>query len=663
MSRPSIRWAVVAPCAILCLASVTAARAGTLLPPAADRVLWLAADTGVSTSGTTVTGWQDAGSAAAWIESVVGAPQVATATFNNGSHPVIRFDGNDGLNLLNDAALRLSPISIYVVASIDANSQGQQFLSNYTDQGGCCRGFVAGVSDGTSERVKWFTGTSGGNVNSHEPAIGQLTPEQNYVLSFTYNGGTKNLFVNRGSPVTAVGTPLGYDAGTTARIGVLDPGNRQFLTGDIAEVLVYSSVNDSQRRAVERYLGQKYGLATPPPTLTGMTLFGANANGTQIISDRWNSGPVDAAWDIFVRSGGSFSDPFINGQNNQISLPLSEGTHTYTFQVDHAGAALSYYGANFFFGGDQSTPSISVVAPTHNGGAVPAFAANGATPTMGLPITDIPASGSLAYQHGTTLITLTGWRFSNDTVDARNDVSSSSPTPGGLNDFTGQFTFKVEKKTTWDISGDFNVNLGNPNGAWQYGYESRVAGAPSPSTFTRYNNNVNTLGNSLDIWYDSAAAVDPNVTHNPTASDYTNYGVTWSPGEVSLGPGVGGDLRAFTVARWTAPIDGTYEVNVQFLDNQTGGDATDVYVYLNNLQYFTGSAGTTIGLGTGFHQSIALSAGDTLDFIVGPGADNSGGGNNTQLFVQITIPEPSTLALLALAGVCLGGCAAFRRRT
>ena len=480
----------------------------------------------------------------------------------------------------------------------------------------------------------------------------QLTPEQNYILSFTYNGGTKNLFVDRGSPASAVGTPLAYDAGTTAadrRIGHGRPAvpYRRHCGGP--RLLVGQRQPAAGRGAIP---GAKYGIVTPPPTLTGMTLFGASADGTQITSDRWNSGPglPDVAWDIFVRSGGSFSDPFINGENNQISLPLEDGTHTYTFQVDHGGPALSHYGANFFLGGDQSTPAISVLAETHNGGAIPTFSANGASPTMGLPITDVPGSQSLAYQYGTKLITLTGWRFSNDTRRQPQRRFVRQPHAGRLERFHGPVHLHRREE---DLLGRFRRLQRRP-GEPQRGLAIRLhvphGGGPRREQLHAIQHATSTR--SATRWTSGtirrAGSVDPNVTHNPTATDYTNYGITWSPGEVSLGPGVGGDSRAFTAARWTAPVDGVFDVNVAFLDNQVGGDATDVYVYLNDTLYFAGSAGTTVDAGTGFHQSIALSAGDTLNFIVGPGADNSGGGNNTQLFVQITVPEPTSLCLLGL---------------
>ena len=117
---------------------------------------------------------------------------------------------------------------------------------------------------------------------------------------------------------------------------------------------------------------------------------------------------------------------------------------------------------------------------------------------------------------------------------------------------------------------------------------------------------------------------------------------------MSIGP-LGSPLQA-TVVRWTAPVSGGYNINVSFLDNQDGGDGADVYVFQNATALYTGNAGTTVNAGVTVPTlSLNLVAGDKIDFIVGPGADLNPTGNHTQLLATImSIPEPSTLALLAL---------------
>jgi hypothetical protein len=248
-------------------------------PPAGSRLLWLAADTGVvtNTSGT-VTAWADAdGTHGNWVEAVRGTPRRTTAAFPQGTRPVIRFDGNvDGLALLDDASLRANPISIYVVASIDAGERSAIFIANYRD----INGYAAGISDAVSQRVKWFTAPPGDVFDdglSSFPAA-NLASERSCLLTATFDAAsnTKVLRVLNESGTngySASGTfhaQASYAIDTQLTVGNLDFG-RQFLDGDIAEILVYGSVSQAQRDAVEAYLMDKYFASRPrvPSPLIG----------------------------------------------------------------------------------------------------------------------------------------------------------------------------------------------------------------------------------------------------------------------------------------------------------------------------------------------------------------------------------------------------------
>lgn len=247
--------------------------------PAAGRLLWLAADTGVITNGSgSVMAWADAGGAHAnWVESVRGTPVQTMATFPRGARNVIRFNGNmDGLLLVDDERLRANPISIYVVASIDAGEQSAIFIANYRDVSGYC----VGVSDAVSQRIKWFTAPPGDAFDDGLASFsaGNLTPEKNYLITATFDAGssTKVLRVLNESGTnsySATGTfhaAASYAGDTQLSVGNLDVG-RQFLDGDIAEILVYDSVSTAQRDAVEAYLMNKYFAPQPstPSSLVG----------------------------------------------------------------------------------------------------------------------------------------------------------------------------------------------------------------------------------------------------------------------------------------------------------------------------------------------------------------------------------------------------------
>ncbi len=228
----------------------------TITQLAGEPVLWLKAGEGVSSDGSGVALWQNQSDPNNHAVRQFGNPQATTATFPNGDFPVIRFNGDDGFYLADAAALRLSTLSIYMVGSIDAGSQSQVFLSNYTD----IQGFVLGISDTAAETVKWFTAAPGAPL---EPETA-LKTERPYLITAVQDGGSsaKSLRVN--TQEVASGTAaLTYTSQTIAGVGVLEPG-RQFLTGDIAEILVVDSADAAVREAAENYLMGKYGILPPP---------------------------------------------------------------------------------------------------------------------------------------------------------------------------------------------------------------------------------------------------------------------------------------------------------------------------------------------------------------------------------------------------------------
>ena len=203
---------------------------------------------------------------------------------------------------------------------------------------------------------------------------------------------------------------------------------------------------------------------------------------------------------------------------------------------------------------------------------------------------------------------------------------------------TNEFTFVAERVDvkSWSATGDYSL-VGNPNGAWSYGSMTRTEdGLPDVSSLTLYTDGTaNGLGTPIDFWH--TGGWDPNVTQNPTTNTYSNFGVTWQPGAMSLGPGFGGVV---TAARWTAPNAALYTLTASFAVDQEGGDGSDVYIWLNNTLIFSNTLSTVLGEAMSFATNLSLASGDHLDFIVGAGADSGPTGNNTALSAVITTGQP-----------------------
>ena len=120
--------------------------------------------------------------------------------------------------------------------------------------------------------------------------------------------------------------------------------------------------------------------------LTAVTLFGCDDQGVVDHAFRHNSGPVDAAWDVFLYEGDVF-DPaadirdkikWLNHRGDHtVKIPLRPGTHTFTFHTE-SSRKWSAVGMNLFFDGVHDQAAISVKAPMDDAGPpYPAFAQKG----------------------------------------------------------------------------------------------------------------------------------------------------------------------------------------------------------------------------------------------------------------------------------------------
>ena len=213
-----------------------------------------------------------------------------------------------------------------------------------------------------------------------------------------------------------------------------------------------------------------HAAAVTAAELTAVTVFGCDEHGMVDTSFRNNSGPIDGAWDLFFYEGPVF-DPAsrtpdqINWLNrtddHTIRLPLTPGTHTLTFHYEFGGPR-AFVGVNLFLDGIHDKAAISAKAPLDSRGAPhPEISVNTARQTMGWPITDIPAAGSLncggpdaglwefAQASRGLKVTLKSFRCSLPAVDGNLDlVGPHAIGASGKPDSVGQLVLEVEPVTS-----------------------------------------------------------------------------------------------------------------------------------------------------------------------------------------------------------------------
>ncbi len=203
------------------------------------------------------------------------------------------------------------------------------------------------------------------------------------------------------------------------------------------------------------------GLCAPAAAieLTDITLFLCDERGVVIAAGRWNSGPIDAAWDLFVREGEKAAAPvrWLNGADNRIRIPLAPGKRAFAVHFESSGG-LPRLGLNLFFDG-AVRPGISAMVDVAAGGPpFPKFRANAANPTMAPPIGEAPGAGTLACggpEHGLwTLeggpealkVTLTDFRILSPAAAGNFDlVGPHAAEPSGQPDYVAVLGIEVEK--------------------------------------------------------------------------------------------------------------------------------------------------------------------------------------------------------------------------
>jgi len=458
---------------------------GTLPEPTMNLVMKLDAGVGATdpnrpgvplVDGDTVGLWEDQGPSGMLDASAKwGSPILKT----DGAFPVIRFDGNDGMQVYDLAEpsdqerfldpedpnargpLDLGTYTIYVVGKLNATDNLKQvFLSNYNT----FRGYVLGISDSIPDYAKFWT--NGGAEMRSGGAIDDTN--RYYLLAATItNTAGKKLIVNDCVEDESYGSSS-YSKTTAVTVGAL-AGGSQFLKGDIAEIRVYDGFIQATHDGVVNELVAKYGLnreclGGPDPdvvALTYMTSYRCSAEGYGDYSYQTNTQYLDDAWDVILYDGPvSELDP-----NTSVALNNPDNVNIYIKCILGEPKTISFvnaltgpqmadgnYGMNFFF--ESSTAhQISVFGKLMDpGDTSEPFMENCSGSTAGYDISQVPGACSLVAKiYGKERkVTLTDWVMYNEAVWSL-DMITAQPTghpldgPDGIVDHVGQFTLLVEE--------------------------------------------------------------------------------------------------------------------------------------------------------------------------------------------------------------------------
>jgi hypothetical protein len=208
---------------------------------------------------------------------------------------------------------------------------------------------------------------------------------------------------------------------------------------------------------------------------------------------------------------------------------------------------------------------------------------------------------------------------------------------------------------TFSLAGNWNSSSDSTANPWAYGTFSSGRTFAIPSTITN-------SGSTENFWtfppIGDSDQSDPNIEKNLTSSAIMTSDIDFLPGTVSFGP-----YQGPAVAQFIVPASGLYNITAKFETDQTRGvtsDGTTAYVDIAGAQVYSQAlldpGEAQFGTAETFSvTSMALVAGEKIDFVVG------GGAFTTEVDATLTeLPEPATWALF-VAGCAAVGFAARRQ--
>jgi hypothetical protein len=193
-------------------------------------------------------------------------------------------------------------------------------------------------------------------------------------------------------------------------------------------------------------------------------------------------------------------------------------------------------------------------------------------------------------------------------------------------------------QTVWNLSNDFSTTA-NPNGDWSYGSRATLGGAFQLHTLP--------FADCGCAGWESGGFLG--ILRNPSFQAQTCGTVVFTAVGVTMHPGFNGE---YSVARWTAPSAGTFDVVAVFQGAETVPTTSDAAILQNGTVVVAAPVNGFGPPGAIFGGPFTLNQGDTLDFAVGFGANGTFDGDST--FVGVSI-STGTAAAAVSTGMSCGG--------
>jgi hypothetical protein len=217
--------------------------------------------------------------------------------------------------------------------------------------------------------------------------------------------------------------------------------------------------------------------------------------------------------------------------------------------------------------------------------------------------------------------------------------------------------------TTFSLAGNFDTTSDSAANEWAYGTFTSVDDTlANPQGFNVPSSLAHSGSTSSEFFWtfppSGGETSDPNIEKNFSGSTVSTAGAKFLSQTVSFGP-----YQGPAVAQFTVPYAGVYDISVTFQTDQIRGtetsDGTTGYLYVGgvaakNTGILQDPGHVQFGTAVTLTDDVSLVKGETVDFAL------SGGAFTTEVDATLTVPEPSTYAMMTLALLLLA--VPFRRQ-
>jgi hypothetical protein len=212
--------------------------------------------------------------------------------------------------------------------------------------------------------------------------------------------------------------------------------------------------------------------------------------------------------------------------------------------------------------------------------------------------------------------------------------------------------------TTFSLANNFNSSSDSAANEWAYGtFTTADKTVANPLGFNVPGSLTHSGSTSTEFFWTFPPSgdepSDPNIEKNFSGSAVTTAGADFRAGTVSFGP-----FDGPAVAQFTAPYAGLYDISVTFQTDQIRSgtsDTTTGYLYVGGVAVSNTGAlqdpnHAQFGTAVTLTDDVALVQGETVDFALG---GTSSAAFTTEVDATLTVPEPSTYAMMTLAALLL----------